>query len=112
MASLKATISSTTPTDVAIGKVATGKSVLIWYSAKRDTLTQTGDMVINCPFLDEIKNYVPHIARFDMVGMTGEAKIVGDDIVLTLTLDDSSVSDVEFRYNATIITGTKTITPS
>lgn len=111
MATKNATILANDDTDVIIGKVATGKAVLIWYSAKRGSLTQTGNMVVNCPFTDEIKEFVPHVYNFDTVGMTGVAKIDEENIVLTLTLDDSSEDDVDLNYNLIVIPGTKTVAP-
>jgi hypothetical protein len=101
MATLHATLPDNATTNVNVGAIATDHAVIIIFAATRGTLYQAGKITV----LNEDNVNVDYNNDWfsDDIGMSVAADISGANIRLNITVDNSSVNDVEFDYNITII---------
>jgi hypothetical protein len=85
------------PTELNIGNSSTDESIVIVYSATRGANRQYGEIVVLCPAVDEVRPPY-HTWDFDDIGLSCTTGLSGTDIILTLTVDDSSLDNVDFDY--------------
>lgn len=92
-------------TDIIIGDASTDLQIRVVYYAVRGSLGQSGEMVVESPYNNYVVPEVQNDYFYDDVGITTLTPSINGDgrIVLTITVDDSSVDDVEFGYNLDVI---------
>ena len=98
MATVKhTTLTANSANNVNIGTM-THKSVFVWYHAIRGALSETGRILIQ----NKTVHPEPMVGKdFDDCGLwdtAPAASLDGSDLVLTITVDNSSVTDTTFSY--------------
>lgn len=94
------TLTADSVNDIIVGSVSKVRSVRIRYSAQRDTLKEDGNIIVQ----NNTDLPTPAISQWgDDCGLWSELaplamKIEGDNLILSITVDDSSAEDVSFNY--------------
>lgn len=96
-------------TDIIIGDASTDLQIRVVYYAVRGSLGQSGEMIVESPYNNYVVPEVQNDYFYDDVGITTLTPSINGDgrIVLTITVDDSSVDDVEFGYNLEVVKSVK-----
>jgi hypothetical protein len=101
MATVHATFSDNATTNTNVGDITTDHGLTINYGASRGTDYQAGTISI----LSKVATVDWNWSYFATdIGMTLTTDISGNNIRLVAVVDNSSVNDVIFNYNITIIT--------
>lgn len=97
------TIQADSLVSINIGNRMLHSGVLIEYIARRSFFKRTGSLLISCPFKDGINVLPDEIGGFDLIGLSFKAFILNDDVILKISVDNSSSSSVDFDYIITKI---------
>lgn len=97
---LHTTLTANSENDITIGSTALHRAIFIWYTAVRGLLIEVGQITV----VNDTDLPMPTASKsFDDCGLWSDTiplamKITGTNLILSITVDDTSEDDVAFSY--------------
>lgn len=97
---LHTTLTANSENDIVIGSTLLHRAIFIWYTAARGVLTEVGQIAV----VNDADLPMPAASKsFDDCGLWSDSvplamKISGTNLILSITVDNASVTDVTFDY--------------
>lgn len=113
MSTYHTTLTANTSTSISVGLASKHSRIDLFCKATRGELEAVGKITVQSVHTDSVEETPAYSLDFDDVGITSiTASLDGDNILLSIAVDNSSENDITFDYNIKKITNrNKVVTP-
>ena len=100
MSTYHTTLTAATSTDINVGLASKHSRIDLFCKATRGELEAVGKITVQSVHTDSVEETPAYSLDFDDVGITSmTVSLDGDNILLSIAVDNSSEDDITFDYN-------------